>query len=183
MLNINLTFPHRYEVEVVTEYPTGNQRIFYFSKEVGHTGSSDLALQVSPTGFDPWIGAFAYGRFAFKANTGIYSCPHDGQLCVVARGNGIIIPVDTPDNYIEVTDTPIMDVMPIIERDILVFATPWRLLAYNSQGIVWRTPRIAIDGFKIVKTKADRIDGEVDDLEFTINLENGQVEGGMQFDD
>ena len=64
------------------------------------------------------------------------------------RGNGKQIPV-----------TPVLDVRPLLEQKLLVFADFIRLAAYGNNKFAWQSPRVCWDELKITNVTSDVIEG------------------------
>lgn len=179
-MEIDQSLPNHYHVELADALPRASASVYYFPDRNASAGKDGLLVNVIPSSRDPWTGVFAFGRLATRAKSGIYTGPGETQLCVVSRGSGYIVNVEDPSLFTPVEASPVIDVRPIVERTLIVFATPWELLACGTTGLIWRTGRISVEGLKILEVNADFIRGEVDRLHqegagFFVDLENGLV--------
>lgn len=185
-MELDLTFPCKYEVEALPELPSGGvepQR-FYFPRMGEEGGRDGLLIKVSPEGGEPWLGIFAFGQNGPDALTGIYSCPNGVSLCVVSEGDGYIVRTDDPHVWKEVKAYPILDVRAIPSKKLLVFADFTEIVAYGVGGLAWKTSRLSSDGVKIIEVTADHIRGLAWDaatdreVEFLVDVNTGRHTGG-----
>lgn len=182
----DLSFPHRYDVELIEEIPSSLKSInhIYFPGIAGKGGRDGLLVKLNPRQGLPWIGTFAFGYNSPKALTGIFSCPSELSLCVVSAGQGYIFKVEDPYSWSEVKSYPIVDVRLIVERELLVFIDFTTITAYGSDNMVWTTPRLSWDGLKITDVTSDYIKGlawdslNEQEVEFLVDIKTGYHEGG-----
>jgi hypothetical protein len=108
----------------------------------------------------------------------------ESKLCVVAGGQGYIVNVQAPSEYEIVRPNPIMQVLPIVERRMLVFVGYTDLRAYAPLGLVWQTGRISWDGITVAAVTQEHIMGTVwdpptgRDIDFMVDLDTGKLTGG-----
>lgn len=79
----------------------------------------------------------------------------------------------------------VMEVHPAPEADILLLVTEGEVLAFDSNGLRWCTPRLSADGIRIDECRADVIRGTADydwnPVLFTIDVASGRVKDGNPF--
>lgn len=84
-------------------------------------------------------------------------------------------------------DAPIVAVRSAVNDGLLVLATSRRVVGVGADGVVWRTPRLAIDGIGLEQPSGGGLPGVADqrgeDQEFVIDLRSGQHRGGSPFPD
>ncbi len=178
MVDVHRDFPSQYHVELEEFLPPTGERVLYFPDQKSSGGG--IIVSVVPGEAEPWTGVFVLGQLAMKAKSGVYTCPNDSQLCVVARGDGYLVDVNEPTKFEQLKASPIMAVHAIVERNLLVFASPWELVAYGREGFVWRTGRFAVEGMTISEVTPNYIRGDCDRLHqegagFFVDLETGVV--------
>jgi hypothetical protein len=184
---IDLTFEHDYEIDVLPELPgRAKDRTFYFPPGRKH-GSIGLVVQVKPRGGDPWHGivlADSDGLAAF-----VSSCPHPGELCLAAGTNGFVVDVSDPGGATPLPTSPITDVRPAPEDELLLLADETTVAALGRDGLVWRTGRLCWDGLRVRVVEKGVVRGEgwspVEGrmIPFTVNLADGVSEGGARPED
>ncbi|MDQ3031642.1 MAG: hypothetical protein M3Y87_04435 [Myxococcota bacterium] len=175
---IDLSFPHRFACEALSELPGGgnSRRLFFPPGQAG--GRDGVTLRVQPEAGAPWIGTFASAASNEHGITRVVSLPDPDTLCVVSRGAGYIVSASTPDVWGPVLATPIVDVRAVVSAGIVVAATQTDILAIGDCGVKWRTKRLAWDGLRIVSIGDQTLRGEYQDLEdvvrtFEVDLMTG----------
>lgn len=159
MLEIDLAFPHSYEVEELGELPgTGKlaDPIIFFPAPKHRPEHNGLWLKVTAASGRTWIGVFAFSASTFSR---VVSSPDSSRICVVAKGSAYIVKVDEPEIWEQIPVIPVMDVRQLQEERLLIFSDFIRLAAYGSNGLVWRSPRVCWDGLKIVGVSRETIEG------------------------
>ncbi|MBD0372901.1 MAG: hypothetical protein ICV60_18800 [Pyrinomonadaceae bacterium] len=186
-VRLDLSFPHRFEVEVAEELPPAPASInhVYFPLATEGGGKDGITVKVSPYEGQPWLGTFAFRDDSQQASTGVFSHPDDLSLCVVSRGQGYIVRADEPRVWSLIqTCYPIFDVRAVPEARLLLFADLTAISAYGPKGVVWTTPRLSWDGLKITHVTSTHIKGLAWDspqnreVEFIVDLKTGQHQGG-----
>ncbi len=183
-IQIDLTFPHRYEIEPEPELPSmpGKTKQMHYPGAT-EKGGGGIAVRITPVEGPSWIGTFASGNYP-KTLSGIFSCPDERSICVVSSGQAYIVRTDAPYLWEEVSLFPILGAYPIPQGNILVFADFTELTAYGAEGIAWVTPRLSWDGLKITEMTADYIKGfawdspQQREVEFLVEVRTGHYTGG-----
>jgi hypothetical protein len=126
---MDTTFLHTYECQRLTETPSTAH--YYFPSASMRGGRDGILVEVRPARGLSWLGTFASGRVTLKGVSGIFTTPNPQQFCVVSSGEGYFISAMTPTEWEPVRSTPIIDVRPILAREIIVFADFTELVAYG----------------------------------------------------
>jgi hypothetical protein len=77
----------------------------------------------------------------------------------------------------------VLDVRPLPDQGLLLFAGHHSLLAWDAQGKAWQTARLSWEGVEITRVEGDRLDGvgwdlHTDrDMPFTVDLRTGAHTG------
>lgn len=177
-------FPAAYEVEVLEAAPD-DARIFERS---GSGRSGEVVVDLSPDGGEPWVGVVRAGGPSVRgALSGVFSTPSKSGLCVVARGDAVLIKVEAPERS-EAIDTggPVVSVRPVVDEGLLLLASPWMITAIGEAGILWQTGRLAIEGVRLDEVEGGRLAGVADPdddepRDFVVDLHTGRHEGGVPF--
>ncbi len=162
MLDIDLTFPHSYEVEELYDLPgTGkfDVPLFYFPRPKTRPEHDGLWLRVGTESGGSWIGVFAFGYPSPPAFSRVISSPNRDRACIVSNGSAYVVKADEPDSWEQVPVMPVLDLRSIPEHQLLVFADLTRLAAYGTTGLVWRSPRVCWDELRILNVTHDTIEG------------------------
>jgi len=183
-----MIFSANYQCEWLEELPQPEGvRHLYFPGATSVGGADGVLIQVEPKSYPAWIGTFAYGTLSPKGITKVFSMPDPNCLCVVARGQGYIVPAAEPTKYQDLAFHPILDVRIVPKQGLIVFANFTELLAYDASGIRWRTKRLAWDSLKITEVTDDIIRGEFWDIRseqmssFIVDLRTGDHQDGAEF--
>ena len=183
-IDVDFTFPHQYQYEVLSELPgriTSRRYFFPGGRAGGHDGPT---LRVIPDGADAWIGTFGFGGFG-SGITRVLSMPNVEMLCVIVEGAGYVVDAYNPNVCEEVRAVPIVDARAIPVAGVVVFANYTELVAYGESGMKWRTKRLAWDGLKVIAIRDHTLVGEYWDLEdrmrpFEVHLLTGVARGGVE---
>jgi hypothetical protein len=162
VLEVDLTYPHSYEVEEVREIPgTGKLDIpvLYFPRPVHRPEHDGLWLRIRANKGTPWVGVFAFGYASPQAFSRVVSWADPEHVCVVAGGAGYLVKADEPERWERIPVTPVLDIRSAPEHGLLVLADFTKLAAYGSKGLAWQSPRVCWDELKIVAVSSDRIEG------------------------
>ena len=85
-----------------------------------------------------------------------------------------------PARWARVDSFPIRDVVPVVERGLLLFADHSSLTAYGGGGLVW-TRRLGSDDIEISHVTGETIAGTIFDLgeqvEFRLDVQSGRDQG------
>lgn len=144
-----------------------------------------LALRVRRSPGDSWVGSFQPG---VEGISGLFATPSESILCVVVKGQGYWVPVDSPREYEIIPSFPIKHVIPIPNTKMMVFVDHVKLVAYGTKGYLWQTDNLSWDGLKITEVSSNRICGlawdapKNQEVEFCVTVANGSYEGGSSPD-
>jgi hypothetical protein len=162
MLECDLAFPHSYEVQELREWPgTGsfNIPVIYFPPPKNRAEHNGLWLRIEAKSGKAWIGVFAFGYNPPPAFSRVVSSPDSGRVCVVSNGSAYIVNAEQPELWEQLPIIPVLDVRPLLEQKLLLFADFTRLAAYGSNKFAWRSPRVCWDELKITNVTSDIIEG------------------------
>jgi hypothetical protein len=184
---MDMTFSHLYDCEQLTEGPgVPSSPHFYYPGGSSKGGRDGILVRIRPYNGQPWLATFAFGEIAPRGPTGIFTTPDPQLLCVVAKGAGYFVSTSEPSSWESVRVTPIIDVRPIRNHDIIVFADFTRLVGYGKGGMKWATKRLSWDNLKIVEVTDTLIKGEFWDIRsdgienFVVDLATGATDGEVE---
>jgi hypothetical protein len=184
LTSVDLRLRHDYEVEPDVELPADPSRVpqIEFGVTPVHTGPA-VIVSVRPTSGQRWIGVFA-ANHSPPGVTGIFACPSPDQLCVVAGGQGYVVAADHPSRWSAIDVFPIVDVAFVADPPLLIVADLTGLMAYGTQGVVWRSARLSYDGIKLTDATSAQIRGHAWSAprerwaDFTVETATGRHRGG-----
>lgn len=162
MLEIDLTLPNACQVEEVGELPgTGKFKhpIVFFPPPKDGRERTSLWLRFSVHDGETWIGAFAFGYPSPPAFCRVVSTPDPNRVCVISNGAGYLVSVQEPTVWEKIPLIPILDVRPVPARGMLILSDLNRLVAYGSNGLIWRSPQVCWDELKILDITNHSIEG------------------------
>jgi hypothetical protein len=176
MLEIDLAFPHSYEVEELRELPgTGrfDVPLIYFPRPDARPERDGLWLKVHAADSGSWVGVFEFG-YGPQAVSRVVSTPDPDRACVVSRGAAYIVKAGEPDVWEEIPIFPVLDLRLISEHHLLVFADFTSLAAYGRTGLAWQSPRLCMDELKILRVTPDTIEGVGYESRFLVDIRTGR---------
>jgi hypothetical protein len=161
MLEIDLAFPHSYEIEELPEFPgTGRFDVpmFYFPRPKDRPEHNGLWVKMVPANGKSWIGVFAFLFDSPKNVSRVVSTPDPDCVCVISGSSGYIVKVEKPEIWVKIV-IPVLSVRSLPEHELLVLAGFTSLAAYGRNGLVWSSPRLCWDELKILNVTLDTIEG------------------------
>ena len=182
MADPNLVFPHTWGVQRLRSRPLILPRLHVvYPGEVEEVEIGALELMISPATGESFLATCALGFAADTIPTGVWSCPHPDWLCAIAGGYAYLINTCNPRDWEQIEYRPVVEVRPIPEAGLLVFASFHTLLAYGSEGAKWKTQRLTSEGLRLGNVEAGCITGWGWDMRtdrefpFSVDLATGQT--------
>ena len=179
-INEDVCFPHAYDYTLLRERPGSPVLTYFYPGARTDDGHDGVLTRFNIPGSHPWIGVFAFGTIP-GGISGVYTHPDTCCVCVVSRGDGYIVHVDRPTQWMDIQAHPIFDVVAVPDHGILVFATYIDLIAYDASGPVCQTGRLALDELHItgaqgdyIYARANRIEG--DDIGITVDVKTDKAD-------
>ncbi len=114
-----------------------------------------LSLKVIRCDGIEWIANFHDGIGGIKYK--FLATPSPDVFCAVVMGIGYWINTKQPENYSIIKSCPIVNIYPISEKNIIVFADYNDLCAYDASGFLWKTNDLSSDGIEIIEIRSDNI--------------------------
>ena len=179
---MSLCFDKHYKFTLLDEI--GTVPVMYFpgisTSEGGHDG---ILVQIVPANGELWVGCFEFGPSLVNSVTGVYTTPDPDRLAIASRGAGYLVSSSSPSRWEKVEVFPVLGVYPVPQHDVLIFKDYTRLVAYGSEGVRWRTERLAYDDFDVVDVTDLYLHCELWSLRsekkvgFTVEIVTGKVHG------
>ena len=149
-----LSFPHAWRAEVLTSPPLiAPARQFTYPRPV--PGEEDalargaLQLLVHSEYSGNFLATCALGFTDPSMPTGIWSCPNPHELCAVAGGYAYIVDTAAPENCTHIALRPVVEVLPLPDQALLLFAGFHSVLAWGREGLAWQTARLSWEGLRL----------------------------------
>ena len=180
----SLEFEHEYEVEILTELPSGDIERFYFPGGSNAGGPDGLLVRVTHPKRAAWLGVFEFGVRGMEAVSSVMSCPDPRSLLVVASGLGVAVRCAEPTIYQRLPVFPIVGIRVERVRRMILIHDYTTVAAIGEGGLIWRTNRLSWDGIKLNDIEGDSLVGVASDptggksVAFRIDLLSGTHSGG-----
>ncbi|HWB31735.1 MAG TPA: hypothetical protein VG714_01050 [Acidobacteriaceae bacterium] len=192
--SVNLAFPHTWRADILAAPPLiAPARQFTYPHTIA--GEEDalargaLQVLVHPESGGDFLATCALGFTHPSMPTGVWSCPDPQGLCAVAGGYAYILDTAAPERSTHIPLRPVVEVLPLPEHGLLLFAGFHSVLAWSVAGLAWQSGRLSWEGLRLtgVRTGPDgstsltglgwnmKTDKEV---EFAIDLRTGAHTGG-----
>jgi hypothetical protein len=180
VLEIDLTYPHSYEVEEFLGLPgTGRLEVplIYIPQPRNRPEHDGLWLRFTSGGGRSWLGVFAFG---YSVPSRVVSSPDPERACVVAAGAGYIVTADDPQKWELIRVHPVLDVRAVPECNLLIVSDFVKLAAYGNKRLMWQSPRVCWDELKIADVTRDTIEGTGYDpvnqrrSDFVVDIQTGR---------
>lgn len=143
-----------------------------------------LVLNVRPREGVAYLVTCALGFADPSMPTGVFGCPAEDEICVVAGGYAYIANTLRPEACTQVAMKPVVAVHEVVEAGLLLFVGFQTLAAWGRDGMAWETERLSWEGVRVAALSDTEIEGFGWDLmadkevEFTVDFTTGKHRGG-----
>ncbi len=159
-MNVDWSFPHSWQAQILRERPLIlPSRHFTYPRQAEEVERGALEAMVQPAGNVPFLATFALGFADPVVPSGLWSCPNPEELCAVAGGYAYIIDTLDPHRFTHLLMRPVLEVRPLVEHTLLVFAGHHGLLAWGHQGKAWESPRLSSEGLRLAEVSGGALHG------------------------
>jgi hypothetical protein len=179
---VDFTFAHEWSAEILPErpYKLPRQWFFYprYAEEV-ERGALEVMVRPAPSA-EPFLATFALGFSDPLAPSGLWSCPDPQWLCAVSGGYAFLVNTLKPEEFTQVEFRPVLEVRALREKNLLLFAGHYALIAWGARGKAWETARLSSEGVQITGIEGRWLRGvgwdmmSDRDVPFTVDLETGE---------
>ncbi|RZU40544.1 hypothetical protein [Edaphobacter modestus] len=184
-----VAFPHNWTADLLKTLPMiAPARQFTYPRQIA--GEEDtlargaLLLMVRPPAGGSFLATCALGFTDPSVPSGLFPCPNPDELCAVAGGYAYIIDTLQPERSTHIPLKPVVEVLPVPSHHLLVFTGFHTIYAWGANGQAWHTQRLSWEGIRITGIEGDALHGTGwnmltdQDVPFTVDLRNGQHQGG-----
>jgi hypothetical protein len=167
---------------------SGGKQAYGFPDAVPLDPQQELAdlpiLEVRPGRGDPWVGVFYGVEYGVPpaASGRLIGWPDQWSICVVYTGGAVVMRADDPARTYEINAYPVTGALVGPEREMVVFSDFTNLVAYGPDGLLWKSPRLALDDLRVQAFDGDvlRVEGffggrKLD--EFAVDIATGEPNG------
>jgi hypothetical protein len=180
-VRLDSSFARNWQATVLDRRPLiAPARHFVYPAQIEEVERGALELVVRPAAGGDFLATFALGFADPAVPTGVWACPDPDWLCAVAGGYAYRVNTADPRQWEQVEYRPVLDVVPLLQQQLLLFAGHQSLVACGPNGKAWETERLSWEGFKILKIDGQTLVGLGWDLitdqefEFQVNLQTGE---------
>lgn len=150
---IDLSFHHTWHVEVLPSRPLIlPPRHFVYPREAEEVERGALEVLIRPSAGEPaFLATCALGFRDPAAPTGLWSTPEPETICAVAGGYAYLIDTIAPERFTMIHYRPVMQILPVVEEDLLLFAGHHSILAWGRKGQAWESGKLSDEGLTILR--------------------------------
>jgi hypothetical protein len=185
---VNFVFPHNYEIRTLESYSLLHPAATLHQFPVPHAEGdrTGIYLQVAPKTSAAWIGFFALGFESPQAAQGVFSCPDPDWLCAVSGGYAYAVDARNPQRWMQIEQRPVVEVKPVPELKLLLFAGFTTITALGESQRLWTTERLSWEGLSMADIQGQTLHGigwdAITDKEvaFEVDLLTGNSKGGAR---
>lgn len=170
MPTMDLTFPHRWQAEILAARPLiVPPRHFTYPRQAEEIERGALEVMVRPNaaphanGRPPsapdFLATCALGFRDPIVPTGLWSCPNPAELCAVSGGYAYLIDTTDPARFTMLSYRPVLEVRPAPAQELLLFVSHQRVLAWARDGQAWESPRLSDEGITLAAIDGDTLHG------------------------
>lgn len=178
---IDFSFPHSWHAEVLPQRPAIlPARHFTYPREAEEAERGALEVSVRPVSGAPFLATLVLGFADPAAPSGLWSCPNPHEICAVSGGYAYLVDTRDPRRFTQLPFRPVMEVRPLRDLRLLLFASHHALMAWGTNGEAWATGRLSAEGLRIADIRGDTLHGFGWDLQtarelpFAIDLRSGR---------
>jgi len=160
-----------YTYEIGPEFPANGEwpcPVFAFDHDgrvvddfVSRWGAP-VVVRVRPAETVEWVGQFPSGGLGGVSD--VFAGPAPKQMCVVVDGLAFLVDVAAPAGTIVAHDQ-VRQVAPVVGAPLLLLVGWVDIVAIGPEGVAWRSPRLALDGLRVLDARADGIRCQADTME------------------
>jgi hypothetical protein len=164
-------FSPAFQVIVDPEFPGGGDwgcPVFGFGRDgrlqepFESRWGAPAVVEVIPTEGERWIGQFAAGGLGGAC--GVYATPSPRQLCVVADGLPYLVGIDSAQLGADVVHDQVLQIEAVADPAMLLLVRSIDMVAVGSDGVAWRSPRLAVGDLCVISTSGGLIQCSLDNL-------------------
>lgn len=180
-MNVDLSFSHSWQAQILRERPLIlPSRHYIYPRQAEEVERGALEVMIRPAKAEGFLATFALGFADPAAPSGVWSCPAEESLCAVAGGYAYVIDTRHPERFTHIGFRPVLEVRPLPEHALLLFAGHHALLAWGRDGQAWESPRLSSEGLRLDDVRGNQLLGFGWDLltdrevPFTLDLRTGE---------
>jgi hypothetical protein len=199
-LVFDLGFTHRWQAEILVARPLVlPARHFVYPRQAEEVERGALEILVrpvaeatdesiprpvlnaqSPQSTEEFLATCALGFLDPAVPTGIWSTPRPEELCAVCGGYAYLIDTAAPERFTMIPYRPVIEVRPLPEQELLLFAGHRSIFAWGRDGMAWEAEKLSSEGIVIASIEGCILNGFGWDLisdretSFALDLRTGR---------
>ncbi len=147
-----LLFPHTWVAEILPVRPLIlPQRAYIYPQAAEEVERGALEVLIRPAGENaqPFLATCALGFRDPSVPNGLWSCPEPEEICAVSGGYAYLIDTTAPERFTMLPLRPVMQVWPVPEAGLLLFAGHHSILAWGKESLAWQSGKLSDEGVTI----------------------------------
>ncbi len=157
---LDFSFPRRWQAEALTARPLIlPPRRFVYPRQAEEVERGALEVLVQPQGAEPFLATCALGFRDPVTPTGLWSAPKPEEICAVAGGYAYLIDTQAPERFMMIPYRPVLQVLPAVAANLLLFVSHYSILAWGRGGQAWESEKLSDEGLTITGTEGGILRG------------------------
>ncbi len=117
--------------------------------------------KVNERSFNPqqFLATCALGFRDPAVPTGLWSTLRPEQICAVAGGYAYLIDTAAPERFTMLEVRPVLQVLPALEANLLLFVGHRSVVAWGAEGQAWESPKLSDEGITNARVERDLLHG------------------------
>lgn len=179
----DLIFPHQWQAEALSArpiiFPT-RHFVYPRNAEEVERGALEILIRPDTENAQPFLATCALGFRDPAAPTGLWSTPNPLEICAVSGGYAYLIDTTAPERFTMLSYRPVLQILPLLANDLLVFVGHHAILAWGRNGEAWESEKLSDEGITITSIERNLLYGQCWNLKtdketpFTLDLEAGR---------
>jgi hypothetical protein len=152
MPTVNLSFPHRWQAEVLAARPLilpHRHFVYPRAAEEVERGALEVLIRPDASDAEPFLATCALGFRDPAAPTGLWSTPRPEEVSAVAGGYAYLIDTTEPERFTMIPYRPVLEIRPLVDEGLLLFVGHHSILAWGRLGQAWESEKLSDEGVTI----------------------------------
>lgn len=159
---VDLSFPHRWQAEILAARPPIlPARHLVYPRVAEEVERGALEVMILPHAADamPFLATCALGFRDSAVPTGIWSTPKPEEICTVAGGYAYLIDTTAPERFTMIPYRPVLSVCAVVAENLLLLVGNRSIIAWGADGQAWESAKLSDEGVKISEIQGELLRG------------------------
>ena len=182
---IDLSFPRSWNAEILPARPLIlPPRHFVYPRDAEEIERGALEVLIQPAAAaQPFLATCALGFRDPAVPTGLWSAPEPEKICAVAGGYAYLIDTVAPERFTMIAYRPVLQILPAVEHELLLFVGHRSILAWGRNGHAWESAKLSDEGVNILEIEGALLRGKGwemtadKEISFSLDLRTGLLIG------